>query len=97
MGCYIVPTTAAIMHFFMRKRYPSFRGRYNLWLNQLLLGGALFGVVDHWWNKELFLFGEHLLLDLTLGVTITLTIFIVWSFLVISDKLSKKHTITTRS
>ena len=97
MGCYLVPATAALIHFFMRKRIPSFRGKYNIWLNQLLLGGAVFGVVDHWWNKELFLFGENFLLDIALGLTITLAIFIVWGFLVLFDKLAHKHTITVRS
>lgn len=92
MGCYIIPATAAIAHFFMRKKIPSFRTKYYLWLNQLLLGGAIFGIVDHWWNGELFLLGENLLLDLALGVTITLIILVVWGYIVLFDKLANKHT-----
>ncbi len=48
-------------------------------LSQLLLGGALFGIVDHAWNGELLLVGPDILKDLALGVTITIVIFGVWA------------------
>ena len=85
MACYIVPTVAAIAHFFMRKKIPKIQNKHNLWLNQLFLGGAIFGIVDHAWNKELFLFT---LKDLYLGITITAIIFIAWKIIVLRDKLS---------
>lgn len=44
----------------------------------MLYGGALFGVVDHLWNGELFLMGEAPLMDVLLGVTITAVIFAGW-------------------
>jgi hypothetical protein len=92
MVCYIVPTTAAIVHFFMRKKIPSMKSnKYHVWLNQLFLGGAVFGIVDHLWNGELFLFGKNILWDLALGVTITLTIIIAWGIIVLFDKLSSKN------
>jgi len=97
MSCYIIPTTTAIALFFMRKKNHTFKGKHNLWLNQLLLGGAIFGVIDHWWNGELFLFGGNFLLDLALGVTITLTILFVWVSLVVFDKLAHKHQRATKS
>ena len=91
MVCYIVPTTAAIVHFFARKKFPRLgNSRYHSWLSQLFLGGAVFGIVDHWWNRELFLIGKNILSDLALGVTITLVIVIVWAIMVAYDKAALK-------
>ena len=92
MTCYAVPAVAAIIHFFMRKKSPS--SKYQRWLNQLFLGGAIFGVVDHLWNGELFLFGPNLAMDLALGVLITLVLVAVWGMMVYVDKRSVKDTIT---
>jgi len=91
MTCYAIPTTAAIIHFFLRKKIPSWNSsKYHLWLNQLLLGGTLFGVIDHWWNGELFLMGENIVSDLMLGIVITVAIFLVAGFMVVVDKLRMK-------
>jgi len=54
------------------------RGPAGWWLNLLLYGSALFGLVDHLWHGELFLIGEAPLMDLFLGVTITAVIFGGW-------------------
>ncbi len=87
MTCYIIPTAAAVVHYLVRTRRPSLKhNTHHLWLNLLFLGGAIFGVIDHLWNGELFLFGENLLLDLTLGVTITASIIVVWALIVVLDK-----------
>lgn len=87
MCCYIIPSTAALFHFIMRKRNPRWKAdKHQLWLNQLLLGGAVFGIVDHAWNGELFLLGQKLLLDLALGAVITASIFVVWLVMVYLDK-----------
>jgi|FLOH01.1.fsa_nt_gi hypothetical protein len=92
MGCYIVPATAALIHYFMMKRIPSMnKNQHHIWLNLLFIGGATFGVIDHLWNGELFMLGEKPLLDLALGVTITLVILMIWIILVVYDKLSKSH------
>ena len=76
MVCYTIPLAAAIISSivwgFKRK------GAAGWWLNLLLYGGALFGVVDHLWNGELFLIGGEPLMDLLLGVTITGVIFAGW-------------------
>ena len=64
---------------------------HYLWLNLLFVGGAIFGVVDHLWNGELFMLGEKPILDLALGVTITLVILVVWKLIVVYDKLSTKN------
>ncbi|MFH1589836.1 MAG: hypothetical protein ABIB43_04685 [archaeon] len=93
MTCYAVPTTAAIIHYFLRKKIPSWNtSKYHSWLNQLLLGGAIFGVVDHWWHGELFLIGDNIVSDLLLGLIITVTTFIVAGIMVVADKLKVKQT-----
>jgi hypothetical protein len=77
MTCYAVPLTAAALIFGGRKILhktdeKSFR------FCQMMAGGAIFGVVDHAWNGELFLFGPNLLADLALGVAITGFITLAW-------------------
>ena len=90
MVCYTIPTAAAIIHFFMKKKFEK-NNKYYIWLNHLFIGGMVFGIVDHWWNKELFLIGKNLVSDLALGVTITIVILIIWGIMVVYDKLSLKN------
>ena len=74
--CYTIPLAAAIISSVLwgvQKKGPA-----GWWLNLLLYGGALFGIVDHLWHGELFLVGEAPLMDLLLGVTITAVIFGSW-------------------
>lgn len=69
MVCWIVPLMAAVITSVVwgaQKKGPA-----GWWLNLLLYGGAMFGVVDHLWYGELFLIGEAPLMDLLLGATIT--------------------------
>jgi len=71
----------------MRRKIKGWRENiYQSWLNLLLAGGAIFGVVDHLCNGEIFLIGENVLLDLLLGVVITTAIVLIWDMLVIIDK-----------
>lgn len=87
MVCYTIPTAAAIAHYIMRRKIKGWRENiYQSWLNLLLAGGAIFGVVDHLCNGEIFLIGENVLLDLLLGVVITTAIVLIWDMLVIIDK-----------
>ena len=46
----------------------------------------LFGVIDHWWNGELFLISENIISDLLLGVAITAVILISWGITVVCSK-----------
>ena len=93
MTCYIVPTAAAIIHYGYRKKKNS-TNKYELLLNQLFVGGAIFGIVDHLWNGELFLFGENVLYDLALGLAITIAITFIASLAVLWDKIaSRKFTV----
>ena len=93
MTCYVVPAAAAIVCFFMRKKIPSWKNsEKHLWLNLLLAGGALFGVVDHVWNGELAFFSGDWLADLALGITITVVIIAAWGFTVFSQKANVEAT-----
>ena len=58
--CYTVPTAAAIVTTFIWKKNRSL-GLW--WLLLLFYGGALFGVIDHLWNGELFLISENWVRD----------------------------------
>jgi len=87
MVCYVIPAVAAVAHYGLRKSIASWKNNGNhLWLSLLLTGGAIFGVVDHLWNGELFLFGENLILDLLLGITITVSIVIGWFVILALNK-----------
>lgn len=92
MGCFAVPTVAAVVHHFMRKSRPEWKNsEKHKWLTLLLAGGAIFGIIDHWWNGELFLISDNLFADMMLGVTITVVIFLAWFVVVASDKVTHKQ------
>ncbi len=87
MGCYTVPLLAAGIHYVMRKR-NGWDDKYNKVLNLLFVGGAIFGVVDHAWNRELFAFSLH---DVLLGVVITMSIVLFASGFILVDKVRTAH------
>ena len=94
MVCYSVPMIAAVSHFVMRRNITSWKdSTSHLWLGLLLAGGAIFGLVDHWWNGELFLIGENILMDLMLGVTITIAIVVIWAVAVTLNKSKQQKNI----
>lgn len=76
MVCYMIPLTAALISTIAWRSRRG--GPAGWWLNLLLYGGAIFGVVDHLWNGELFLISGNVSMDLLLGATITLGIFGAW-------------------
>jgi len=67
MVCWIVPTAATIIEFLRERKNKSHKNSLNL----MFLGGALFGMIDHLWNGELFLISKNWMMDLALGFTIT--------------------------
>jgi hypothetical protein len=77
MVCYAVPLTAAALIFFGRKAMHK-TDEKSLRFGQMMAGGAVFGAVDHLWNGELFLIGQNLALDLSLGLVITAAITLSW-------------------
>jgi len=83
--CYTVPTVSAIITsaiWFKTKDVKTW------WLALLFGGGAMFGIIDHWWNGELFLISENILSDLALGVVISLGIFMFWKVILVSVKIN---------
>lgn len=83
--CYAVPVAGAIVTSVL---WSKARNIKILWLNLLFWGGALFGVIDHLWNGELFLVSENIVSDLMLGVTITVAIMVWWGVMVFVSKTS---------
>ncbi len=61
--CYVVPTAAAIVTTFIWRKNGSFK---LWWLTLLFYGGALFGIIDHLWNRELLLISEDWFKDFAL-------------------------------
>jgi hypothetical protein len=53
----------------------------------MFLGAAIFGVIDHLWNGELFLISTNWIMDLALGFTITGGIIGSWGLIVSAPKL----------
>jgi len=81
--CYTVPLAGACITTIAWARTKSVKA---WWLMLLFCGGALFGVIDHAWNGELFLVSENLVSDLMLGVVITAGILAVWAGMVVLTK-----------
>lgn len=86
MVCYIVPLVATMIGTASRKAMHKHDAN-GFWLNIMLLGGAVFGLIDHAWNAELLLIGSNLFMDLALGGTITLGIFASWGVISFKDRL----------
>ena len=81
--CYAVPTVGAVVTSVVWGKTKSVK---VWWLNLLFWGGALFGVIDHFWNGELFLISENVVSDLMLGVTISGVILVSWGIMVALSK-----------
>ena len=81
MGCFAVPLIGAIMCHAWRTHGHEKQPKY-FWLNLMLFGGSIFGVVDHLWNGELFMLSPNLAMDLALGVAITITIVAAWALVI---------------
>lgn len=81
--CYAAPLVGAIVTSCAWKKTKNVK---VWWLMLMFYGGALFGVIDHLWNGELFLISENIIGDLLLGVTITALILVSWCVTVISSR-----------
>jgi len=73
--CYTVPAAGAIVTSIAWSRMRSVK---LWWLNLMFYGAAIFGVIDHWWNGELFLISENWVRDFALGFVITGGIILAW-------------------
>jgi len=81
--CYTVPVAGAIVTSIAWSKTKNVK---LWWLNLMFYGAALFGVVDHLWNGELFLISDNIVSDLLLGVVITLLTLIVWGVTILSSR-----------
>ncbi|MCS7242006.1 MAG: hypothetical protein N2205_06490 [Candidatus Caldatribacterium sp.] len=88
--CYVGPLAGAVVTSVLWKKV---RNTKVFWLNLLFWGGALFGVVDHLLNGELFLISENLGWDLALGGIITGVILLAWGGIL---ALARKHPMLSR-
>lgn len=82
--CYAAPLVGAVVTTVAWSKTKSVK---IWWLTLLFYGGALFGVIDHLWNGELFLISEKIVSDLMLGLAITAITLITWGIVV---SLSRK-------
>ena len=76
--CYVFPTVGAIVTSTIWNKTKSVK---TWWLSLLFWGGAIFGVIDHLWNGELFLISKDWLKDISLGVVITGVILAAWGII----------------
>ena len=83
--CYTAPLVGAVVATVAWKKTKSVK---VWWLTLMFYGGALFGVIDHLWNGELFLISKDIVGDLLLGVAITAIILISWGITVIYSKIN---------
>jgi hypothetical protein len=83
--CYIGPLVGAAVTSAVWKKTKSTK---VWWLNLMFYGGALFGVIDHLWNGELFLISENIAKDVLLGLVIAVSILAVWGITLVKAKSS---------
>jgi len=84
--CYTAPLVGAVI---TTVAWNRTKGVKVWWLMLMFYGGALFGVIDHWWNGELFLISENIVSDLLLGLTITVVILFSWGIAIAYSKRNK--------
>jgi len=87
MVCWVVPLMTMLIVSSIRKLFHK-RDDHTFWLNIMLLGGTVFGLIDHIWNGELFLIGSNWMMDLALGSVITGGIGACWCVIIFKPQLN---------
>ena len=85
--CYSVTLASAFITTVIWQRKKNLK---VWWLVLMFYGAALFGVVDHLWNRELLLISKDIVGDLILGVVISASILLLWTIMVVLAK-SKEY------
>lgn len=83
--CYTIPLVATLILNGIKKAKKTESPHLER-LNLLFLGGTMMLVVDHLWNKEIFLIGENIVGDLLLGAVMTGAILVFWGIMVWSQR-----------
>lgn len=101
MVCYIVPLVATALISVGRKTggkgLSIGHASYGLWLNIMMLGGAVFGLIDHMFTGELFVLTSMWMTDMAVGGAITAGITACWGVVVAMPKISHSfHNISNR-
>lgn len=86
MVCYIIPTVVFLLHSVFGKNKKT---REHEQFSLLMGGGALFGIMDHAWNNQLFFISSNWVSDAALGIIITLGISGTWALLVWKEKIKE--------
>jgi len=81
--CYVVSIAAAAVTSLTYSRVKSIK---IWWLTLMFYGGAVFGIIDHLWNGELFLVSANTPKDLILGVVIVVTTILLWTMILLLSK-----------
>lgn len=81
--CYVAPVIGTVITSALWSKTKSVK---IWWLTLLFGGGALFGVIDHLWNGELFLISENIVSDLLLGIAIVAVILVFWGVTLICSR-----------
>ena len=110
MACFTAPATVAIITTVTRKKIPA---RYHIeWLNTMFWGGVAMLIIEHITHGEVVFFPPFLtamkspsdtmvmLKEIaTIGVSMTIAIFIAWMIMVLVvnkiEEIQKKKIITT--
>ncbi len=83
--CYVVSIAAAAVTSLTWKRNRSIK---VWWLTLMFYGGAMFGVIDHLYNGELFLVSANTPKDLVLGVLIVVATTLLWGMMIFLSKFN---------
>lgn len=101
MACFLAPTAAAIITTRLRKKIPQ---KYHIeWLNLMLWGGVVMLIIDHIQSGEIILSppfltamqnSANILTALkeiaTTGTAMTLSVFVVWTAMVLIVNMTDK-------
>ena len=83
--CYTEPLLGAAISSLVWQKTKSVK---VFWLLLMFCGGAMFGLIDHFWNGELFCLPKEPVSDLLLGAVISVSILIAWTALVLAAKVN---------
>ncbi len=97
MACFAAPATAAIVTTVIKKKIPA---KYHVdWLLSMLYGGVLMLIIEHIAHKEVVPYFPFFTAGwsemwpeiLRIGVPMTISIFVVWTIMVLAVNRLPQH------